>query len=212
MPSSTNQRVHRASGSIGPGFMAVVVASVDHITGTAICRDARNYAYQIRTDLVPSKTDQPEAGEQWIITKAYGDWVFSHVLTGTVDKTSLGGRRTAVYQTRDLAAGATELGLIRLSSDYRILYIKTSDPARVRLYVTEADRATDLDRGPTTEPQPGLGIVMDFITADVLLEAPLSPVPEGATFSDPLSKDIPISVTSVNGGPIVVTLTWVAEE
>lgn len=121
-------------------------------------------------------------------------------------------RNVGTYTTAALSVGAIETGTISLSSDYRILYIATDVPARVRLYTTTAAQTADLGRSTTTAPAPGLGIVMDYLTALALLEAPLSPVAEGATFSDPLSSDIPISVTSVNGGVVTVTLTWVTFE
>jgi hypothetical protein len=210
----------RQSGSHGPGFAVVRVETTDATNHTCICRDSKNYAYQVRTDVLPAKGVAPQPGEHWIITKQYGDWLFSHVYTegfgggGTpTPPPGIGtGRRIATYITQALEAGGVEQGVIALSSDYRILYIQTSHPARVRLYVSQEAQQEDVDRDVTTQPRPGLGIVMDYLTADVLLEAPLSPVPEGATFTDPLSKNIPISVTSVNGDIITVTLTWVAEE
>ncbi len=222
--SMTQQRIHRASGSVGPGFAVVYVENVDHDNFTAICRDQKNYQYQIRTDLVPGKGDRPEAGESWVITKAYGDWVFSHIFTqgllgaangptGTGSGGSGSKRQTAVYTTApDLEEGQVELGTLKLANAYWIYYIQTDVPARVRLYCSEEARDSDVERTTTTEPPPGLGIVMDYLTADVLLGAPLSPVPEGATFTTPLTRDIPISVTSVNGGQVVVTLTWVSAE
>lgn len=216
MTVTQRQPPARISGSHGPGFAVVRVETIDPDNKTCICRDSKNYAYQVRTDLLPGKGTIPAAGEHWIISKQYGDWLFSHVYAdgfgGTATITPKSLRRVTTYTTRDLTAGEIEKGFILLASDYRILYIQTSAPARVRLYTTQEDQDTDLSRAVTTQPNPGLGIVMDYLTAAVLLEAPLSPVPEGATFTNPLSTNIPISVTSVSGGIITVTLTWVAEE
>lgn len=219
VPSMTRRAApQRQSGSHGPGWAVVTVETVDEANRTSICRDSKNYAYQVRTDLLPGKGEKPKPGEHWIISKEYGDWLFARTYVdglgagNGLPPVTGGARRKATYTTADLNAGSVEQGFITLASDYRILYIQTTAPARARLYCSVEDQVIDLDRDVTTQPNPGLGIVMDYLTADVLLEAPLSPVPEGATFTDPLSKNIPISVTSVNGGQITVTLTWVAEE
>lgn len=121
-------------------------------------------------------------------------------------------REAGVFITRALLANEVEQGVIELGRHYRILYLQTSAPARVRLYVTPNDRDSDFGRPLTYDPPPGLGIVMDFLTAPDLLAAPLSPIPEGAIFDEAQGNAVPINVTSVNGGSITVTLTYIALE
>ena len=126
--------------------------------------------------------------------------------------TTLPTRQVVTIVTASLAAGEIMQGNVDMSTHYRIMYVKTSVPARVRLYIAVADRDRDKDRPITFDPYPGLGIVMDYLTADILLEAPLSPMAEGAIFSASQANLVPYNVTSINGGPVTVTLTWIALE
>lgn len=121
-------------------------------------------------------------------------------------------RQEVVFTTGALTVGEIKQGVIDMASHYRLMYIKTSAPARVRLYFSVADRDRDLDRPITFDPYPGLGIVMDYLTADILLEAPLTPMAEGAVFGTTPGVSVPYNVTSVFGGSIIVTLTWIALE
>lgn len=121
-------------------------------------------------------------------------------------------REIITYTTGSLTANEAEKGLVALGSRYIVLYIKTSAAARVRLYASEGDQDGDLGRPLTYDPAPGLGIVMDYLTSTTLLEAPLAPIPEGAVFDPGLGVNVPITVTSVYGGSITVTLTYVTLE
>lgn len=122
-------------------------------------------------------------------------------------------RRVAAYVTGLLAANEAEKGFIEMASHFQVQYIKTNVPARVRLYARTSDRDGDYGRPITYDPIPGLGIVMDYLTATGYLEAPLSPQPEGSTFgaepNTPGSPLVPITVTSVDGGSVEVTLSYI---
>lgn len=121
-------------------------------------------------------------------------------------------RADATYATGALAAGEAEKGRITMSTYYSVVYIRTNAAARVRLYVSTGDQNGDYGRPITYDPAPGLGIVMDFLTDASLLQAPLTPIPEGVTFDSTLGSGVPITVTSVDGGPVTVTLTWINQE
>lgn len=116
------------------------------------------------------------------------------------------------YTTAVLGVNEAEMGMITMSSVYRLLWIQTNAPARVRLYELTSDQLRDYGRPLTYDPYPGLSIVLDYLTSTELLSAPISPVATGATFDTPLSAHVPITVTSVNGGAITVTLTFTALE
>lgn len=120
-------------------------------------------------------------------------------------------REDVIYQTGGLTANEAEKGMVRLASSYRVVYIVTSAPARVRLYTTTSDQDRDYGRPITYDPYPGLGITLDYLTASVLLAAPIVPVADGTTFAAvglAPPADVPITVTSVFGGAIAVTLTY----
>lgn len=126
-------------------------------------------------------------------------------------------RSTTTYTTDSLLAGAAEKGTISMASDYRVLFIETDVSARVRLYATKTAQDSDYGRPITYDPGFGIGIVMDYLTSSPdLLKAPLAPVAEGATFDldddGNLVTDVPITVTSVDGGTVTVTLTYTSLE
>lgn len=190
----------------GPITKTVEVVSVEG--NLALVRDANGTKHTIRTDIQRAKGELPQPGEVWIVGHDLGFLTFAAV----VGFTGIGARRKSVYTTRELTVSQTEVGVIPLSLGYRILHIATTAPSRTRLYDTAADRDFDLVRPVSIIPAPSVGIVMDFLTVPQMLAAPLSPVPEGVNLESTPSALIPISVTSVNGGTITVTLTWVRTE
>ena len=121
-------------------------------------------------------------------------------------------RQELIIVTGTLIQNEVRQGSINMATHYRVMKIKTNVPARVRLYVSTSDRDRDTDRPVTFDPFPGLGIVMDYLTASILLEAPLSPMAEGAIFDAGQGILVPYNVTSVLGGSVTVTLTWIALE
>lgn len=198
--------------SIAPQTKTVEILGV--LGNLATVRDGFGVTHQIRTDVLRSKSKAPKAGEIWFIDKMLGAWAFQAIVgyDSEADGDKGNHRRKAVYVTHDLQKGETEQGFIKLSMDFKILFIETDFGARTRLYSTAAAREKDVTREVGTEPPPGMDIILDFVTATVLLTSSLSPIPEGANLELVPSALIPISVTSVNGGPITVTLTWVPTE
>jgi hypothetical protein len=176
----------------------------------AVVRDRNGTRHTIAIDLLRYKGEPPAPGEVWYVDRYLGGWSFVAIV-GYQHAASV-GRQTSTYTTGDLAADESEIGRIALATGFRILSIATSDPARVRLYDTPEDCEADLERAISAYPEPGIGIILDFLTADELLSSSLSPIPEGASMESPANASIPISVTSVSGGQITVTLVWVRTE
>ena len=190
------------------GLSSKVVEVVNVLGTEAVVRDRAGTQHTVPLDVLPYKGEAPSVGEVWFVDRRYGTgWTFSAIY-----KTTWGARRKTTYYTRDLAAGSSEEGDIKLALGFRVLHIDTTKPSRTRLYATKADRAFDRERDVNTIPDPKTGIIMDFLTVPVMLSAPLSPIPEGASLEDVPDVLIPISVTSVAGGPVAVTLTWVRTE
>lgn len=200
-----------AGASIAPQTKIVTVMGV--LGNMATVRDGMGLNHQIRTDILRAKGKAPVAGETWYIDKMLGGWAFQAIVGYVADDSGSGNhRRKAVYVTHDLQPGEIEKGFITMAMDFKVLDITTDFPARTRLYSTAQGREDDTMRDVATDPPPGMDIILDFVTAVVLLKSSLSPIPEGANLEDVPNGLIPISVTSVNGGPITVTLTWVATE
>lgn len=120
-------------------------------------------------------------------------------------------RATSVYTTAALVAGQTEQGLVTLARGYRVLAITTDVPARVRLYSTAASRSADLTRAPGAYPAPGCDIVLDYLTYAGLgtpARAVVAPQAIGSNMETEPSSAIPITVSAVGDGVVVITLVW----
>lgn len=195
-PGSSLTRVNRTLQSMVPGTMKGRVANASPVAGS-----------------VTTSGFGGGAG-------GGGGGPFGGVTGDPITTTSTGAvlfRQIATYATTTTtSAGYQEQGTISMAADYRVLYIQTSAPARVRLYASISDRERDIGRPLTYDPFPGLGIVMDWLTSSALLAAPLSPVAEGALFTTDseghIISDVPITVTSIDGGNITVSLTYTALE
>lgn len=123
-------------------------------------------------------------------------------------------RQKATYTTGSLGAGSYEMGTIDLAISYKVLRIKTSSPARVRLYDSDAGQAGDVARAIGVDPGDGSGVILEFVSTSGLLTATLSPLVSGTSTEFTPSKRIPITVTNTDTSstPITVTLTWIEEE
>jgi hypothetical protein len=203
-------------GIVSRGFehKRVRIETVDSRKSIAICRDDFGRIVEVRTDVLRAKGEVPKVGEFWYVDRQYGGWTFALVVGNFKpgDGGGLQGRQTTSYITQDMTAGSVEKGHITLAKGFRILHIESTSPCRTRLYGTDAERDSDVARAISTPPGPGMGIILDYLTAPILLSGPLAPIPEGASQESTPSASIPISVTAVNGGVITVTLTWVRTE
>lgn len=195
----------RRQGSMAPPVKLVEVINV--LGDRATVRDTVGNTHAIPLTTLRYKGEPPAVGEVWYVDKYLGGYTFVAIVDS-----KWGARQQATYFTRDLAVGGVEEGDIALALGFRILHISTTRPSRTRLYATKADQQFDRSRSVTTIPDPKTGIIMDFLTVDQMLAAPLSPIPEGASLEATPRVLTPISVTSVAGGPVAVTLTWVRTE
>jgi hypothetical protein len=127
-------------------------------------------------------------------------------------------RTTVVHTTASLAANAQELSTVSLPAGYRILAVRTSVPARVRLYCTSAQQTADAARRAGADPAAGTGVMLDYVTTASLgtsAAADLSPVVDGVDFTGtPGSGVVPLTVdnTGLTTTAITVTLTYIRTE
>lgn len=132
-------------------------------------------------------------------------------MTGDVDATNVlaavRARTTEQVTTTLIASGTHWYGFIPLGYSYRIISVETSVPARVRLYDTDAHRYTDSTRPIGTDPVGEHGVMMDMITEPGNLLYTSNPAIDGYNNEDPISVNIPITVTNLDLGSAIVTVT-----
>jgi hypothetical protein len=134
--------------------------------------------------------------------------------TQTVNVTqSLPMRQTGTVTTPVLTTNQVYQGTISLARSYRLLHISVSANARVRLYSTAANQANDVSRLFGVNPPEGAGVILDWESNyPTLTQADLTPTVDGSSMESTPSTNIPISITSLNGGAVTVNLTWLALE
>jgi hypothetical protein len=101
---------------------------------------------------------------------------------------------------------------ISIAPGYRLYYIHTDSPARVRLYTNSAGQEADLNRPVTDAPADGDGVMLDYVTTPELLDAALSPVVQGFTQVGDDGVAITINNTGTSETTITVTFIYVATE
>lgn len=79
------QPVSPGSPAYGIGYKPVTVVKVDTATRIAITRDSYGQFEEVRCDLMKAKGNLPAPGEQWIIDRPYGQWMFGAIITGSTD-------------------------------------------------------------------------------------------------------------------------------
>lgn len=62
---------------------------------------------------------------------------------------------------------------------YRLYRIESNAPCRFRMYTTDLQRDQDANRRVGKDPEQDSGLMLEFITTPLLLEADLSPVVDG---------------------------------
>jgi hypothetical protein len=115
-------------------------------------------------------------------------------------------RSTVSHTTASLAADASEDASLTVPKSYGILHVSTNYPARVRLYLSSAQRTADAARDELTDPEGDHGCILEVITTGSVLALDLSPVafgicPTGTTAyltvknKDTVSRAITVSLS-----------------
>lgn len=122
-------------------------------------------------------------------------------------------RESIVYTTPVLAPNETYTTSINIAAGYRLLFLSTTVPARVRLYTKVEGQTADLLRLEGSRPYEGHGLIFDFVTAPYLLSADLNPTIDGFTF-DMTSISVPLTITnkSNNAAPVQITFIYIKTE
>lgn len=79
---AVSQPVYQGSPSHGAAYKPVTVLSVDTNARVAIVQDSFGKNLSVRCDIMRAKGNLPAAGEQWIIDRQYGQWVFGAIING----------------------------------------------------------------------------------------------------------------------------------
>lgn len=92
-----------------------------------------------------------------------------------------GIRVTLTHTTVALAPTAQETSALSVPRTYGLLKIQTNYPARVRVYLTAAQRDADLARPVTVDPTGDHGVVLEAVTTPTLLTLNLVPLASGGS-------------------------------
>lgn len=123
-------------------------------------------------------------------------------------------RATANATTATLAPNeSTGITPIMLATGFRIFDISTTKPARVRLYATADMQTVDLPRAIGVDPDPGSGVLLDYVTDAGDIEA-LNPLVDGMSLETIPSSSIPMTVTNLDttAGLVTVSLGYLRTE
>lgn len=101
-------------------------------------------------------------------------------------------RIVLTHPTTQLAPAARETSSFVVPHTYGLVKLQTNYPARVRVYLTAAQRDADLARPVNVAPTGDHGLVLEVVTTPALLVLSLVPVAFG---------DVPV------GGPLLAYLT-----
>lgn len=121
-------------------------------------------------------------------------------------------RESIVYTSPILTDKEVYKTSIELAAGYRLLSISSTVPARFRLYSKVSGQDADEFRPVTNFPSDFSGLMFDFVTADGLLSADLSPTVDG--FTQDGTTTVPITITNLSGvsNPVQLTLIYVRTE
>lgn len=92
---------------------------------------------------------------------------------------------TSRYTTlTHLTYGTRLTDTILLSPQYRVLGIETTEPIRIRLYITQANRDADLLRGIGKYVSENSGLILEFISSVSLLSTNLNRLVDGFSLTE----------------------------
>ena len=133
-------------------------------------------------------------------------------VTVDVGSSGLSSRSIATVTTGTLGTGVSDVYSITGFKSYLLLKIQTSQAAWVRMYTDVASRTADSSRAETSDPLPGSGVIAEVITTGAQ-EVLFSPATIGFNMENPVTTNIPITVTNKgSSGTVIVTLTIVKLE
>jgi hypothetical protein len=85
--------------------------------------------------------------------------------------------------------------------------VGSDKPARIRLYGSLAAQNADVARPIGTDPIGDHQLLFEYVTVSSALSSYLSPLVDGASFEDPPSENINISITNLSEAAGIVTVT-----
>lgn len=119
-------------------------------------------------------------------------------------------RATATATSVSLASGAKDTSTsITLGKTYILYSIQTSRPARVEIYETAAQMASDASRVVGSDPASTAGVVFDFVTTVGGTTYSLAPLVFGTNYETVPSTSISMRVTNMDTVTGTVTVTFV---
>ena len=121
-------------------------------------------------------------------------------------------RSIATHTTASLASEAIEKSVLEMHPGWRAFKFSTNRPARVRVYLTEAQRDADENRPIEDELIGNHGCLLEIVTSSILSYV-LSPAVDFAS-DDVDSSEFYVSVTNLDSvaGTVVTTYDYIRTE
>jgi hypothetical protein len=123
---------------VGMSYKGCTVLSVNTETRMALVRDAFGKIENVRCDIMHAKGNLPAQGEQWMLERKYGMWIFGAIVTG--------GTQGVVIPPDNV----TGLNDTLTAADTRVTNVANDSLARD---TTLGNRATTLETNTTTQAQ-----------------------------------------------------------
>lgn len=116
--------------------------------------------------------------------------------------------------TESLVKDQSTSEYLTMATAYRLYWIQTDRPARVRIYATPGHRDLDVDRPIGTLPTGDHGLIFEYVTTAEQLSAVLTPVVDGANLEEWPTADIPCTITNLDKdeSPVKVSLNYIRTE
>ena len=119
-------------------------------------------------------------------------------------------RKTVTVTATAAAAGANRTLTAALGASYVLLSVRTTAPARVRLYPTAAAAAADASRAVTADPAATVPLILEYVTGDTTA-VPVTPGVFGAPFGQ-AGTTVIVTNNSASTTDLSVELTYLAME
>ena len=132
-----------------------------------------------------------------------------------LSENTLAVRGRAIHTTNALANNEAEQTDIDLGVSFILERIKTSVPARVRVYASSGHRSADVSRAIGVDPTGAHGVIADIVTTGGNLDLIMSPPIVGVSFTGiPAAKELPVLIENRSGSSasVIVEFTRVVTE